>query len=77
MNVKDFNMSIIISPGIIMVLSWPLLVVIAIFFAAWMKPAMPNGQWFQVHTIFTADTSFSISRRYSLHPSLIFKPFLS
>ena len=31
-----------------MILSWPLLVVAAIFFAAWMKPALPNGEWFQV-----------------------------
>ena len=31
-----------------MIVAWPLLVVIAIFFAAWMKPALPNGEWFQV-----------------------------
>ena len=34
-----------------MILSWPVLVVAAIFFAAWMKPALPNGEWFQVHYI--------------------------
>ena len=34
-----------------MILSWPLLVVAAIFFAAWMKPALPNGEWFQVFSI--------------------------
>ena len=34
--------------GILMIISWPVLVVAAIFFAAWMKPALPNGEWFQV-----------------------------
>lgn len=34
--------------GILMILAWPLLVVSAIFFALWMKPALPNGEWFQV-----------------------------
>ena len=37
-----------------MILSWPLLVVAAIFFAAWMKPALPNGEWFQVLFYYTA-----------------------
>ena len=35
--------------GILMIIAWPLLAVIAIFFAAWMRPALPNGEWFQVH----------------------------
>ena len=35
--------------GILLILSWPLLVVATIFFAAWMKPALPNGEWFQVY----------------------------
>ena len=35
--------------GILMIRSWPLLVVAAIFFTAWMKPALPNGEWFQVY----------------------------
>ena len=34
--------------GILMIIAWPVLAVTAIFFAAWMKPALPNGEWFQV-----------------------------
>ena len=34
--------------GILMIVAWPLLAVSGIFFAAWMKPALPNGEWFQV-----------------------------
>ena len=40
--------------GILLILSWPLLVVATIFFAAWMKPALPNGEWFQVMFYCTA-----------------------
>lgn len=32
-----------------MVTSWLLLAVSGIYFAAWMKPAFPDGKWFQVH----------------------------
>ena len=32
-----------------MVIAWPLLAVTAIFFAAWMKPALQEGKWFQFH----------------------------
>ncbi len=35
--------------GILMLIAWPLMAVTAIFFAAWMRPAMPNGEWFQIH----------------------------
>ncbi|XP_019851673.1 PREDICTED: uncharacterized protein LOC100636115 isoform X9 [Amphimedon queenslandica] len=38
--------------GILMIVAWPLLVVSAIFFALWMKPALPNGEWFQIHRAF-------------------------
>ena len=34
--------------GILMLISWPILASIAIFIASWMKPALPNGEWFQV-----------------------------
>ena len=34
--------------GILMLIAWPLLAVSGIFFAAWMRPALPNGEWFQV-----------------------------
>ncbi len=37
--------------GILMIIAWPVMAVTAIFFAAWMRPALPNGQWFQVHRI--------------------------
>ncbi|KAL5483811.1 hypothetical protein EMCRGX_G020226 [Ephydatia muelleri] len=32
-----------------MVVAWPVLAVMGIFFAAWMKPALPKAEWFQVH----------------------------
>ncbi len=35
--------------GILMLIAWPFMAVTAIFFAAWMRPALPNGQWFQIH----------------------------
>jgi hypothetical protein len=35
--------------GILMIVAWPLLALCGIFFAAWMRPALPNGEWFQVH----------------------------
>ncbi|XP_064386731.1 uncharacterized protein LOC135335239 isoform X1 [Halichondria panicea] len=35
--------------GILMIIAWPLLAVTAIFFALFMRPALPNGEWFQVH----------------------------
>ena len=34
--------------GIFMTIAWPILAVTGIFFAAWMRPALPNGEWFQV-----------------------------
>ena len=34
--------------GIIMLIAWPLLAISGIFFAAWMRPALPNGEWFKV-----------------------------
>ena len=38
--------------GILMIIAWPVLAVMGIFFAAWMRPALPNGEWFQVHRAF-------------------------
>ena len=32
-----------------MLIAWPVLASTAIFFATWMKPALPNGEWFQVY----------------------------
>ena len=37
-----------LTSGILMLISWPILATGAIFFASWMKPALPNGEWFQV-----------------------------
>ena len=35
--------------GIFMWISWIFLASTGIFFANWMRPALPNGEWFQVH----------------------------
>lgn len=42
-----------------MLISWPLLATNAIFFASWLKPALPNGGWFQVLTL--SNASFFIA----------------
>ena len=34
--------------GIFMITAWILLAGTGIFFASWMKPTLPNGEWFQV-----------------------------
>ena len=50
--------------GILMLIAWPLLAVSGIFFAAWMRPALPNGEWFKVNTIKAGrctDKGFSLS----------------
>ncbi len=38
--------------GVFMIIAWPLLAVTAIFFATFMRPALPNGEWFQVSGLF-------------------------
>lgn len=35
--------------GIIMIITWALLATTGIFFATWMKTALPKGEWFQVN----------------------------
>ena len=35
--------------GALMLIAWPLFGVTGIFFASWMRPALPKGQWFQVN----------------------------
>ena len=48
---NDFPMvQLLRAHGILMLIAWPLLAVSGIFFAAWMRPALPNGEWFQVNT---------------------------
>ena len=44
--------------GILMIIAWPIMAVTAIFFAAWMRPALPNGEWFQVHRAFMLGSLF-------------------
>ena len=39
--------------GILMIIAWPLLAACGLFFASWMKPALPNGEWFQVYIMYT------------------------
>ena len=34
--------------GALMLIAWPLLGVCGIFFASWMRQALPKGQWFKV-----------------------------
>lgn len=46
--VSTLRSTLVIVHGVLMLVAWPLLSFVAIFFAAWMKPALPNGQWFQV-----------------------------
>lgn len=44
--------------GIFMILSWPILAYLGITMARHMKPAMPNGGWFQVHRILVLTSLF-------------------
>ena len=34
-----------------MIIAWPLMGIIGMFFASWMKPALPNGEWLQVQLV--------------------------
>ena len=45
---SNMRNNLILAHGILMLVAWSLLSFVAIFFAAWMKPALPNGEWFQV-----------------------------
>jgi hypothetical protein len=44
--------------GTLMLIAWPLLATTAIFFASYMRPALPNGEWFQVHRAFMIASLF-------------------
>ena len=44
--------------GILMLIAWLLLASTGIFFAAHMRPALPNGEWFQVHRAFMIASLF-------------------
>ena len=44
--------------GIFMILAWPVLAYLGIEMARHMKPAMPNGGWFQVHRVLVLTSLF-------------------
>ena len=46
--ISRFRQQLLQAHGILMLVAWPVLAFTAIFFAAWMKQALPNGEWFQV-----------------------------
>ena len=46
--ISRFRQQLLQAHGILMLIAWPILAFTAIFFAAWMKQALPNGEWFQV-----------------------------
>lgn len=50
--ISRFRQRLLQAHGILMLIAWPVLAFTAIFFAAWMKQALPNGEWFQVHRAF-------------------------
>ena len=51
--------------GTLMLIAWPLLGVSGIFFASWMRPALPQGQWFKVNysNIVIKNCAFSLAIR--------------
>ena len=53
--------------GIIMIFSWPMLAVTAIFFPAWLKPALPEGEWFQVLRLLHVNLSKNCIVSQSVH----------
>lgn len=66
--------------GILMLIAWPLLASTAIFFAAYMRPALPKGEWFQIHRalmlvgLFVSAVAFLlifISQAHSNIPGLV------
>jgi hypothetical protein len=52
------KLQLIKTHGILMICTWLLLVSSAMFFAAWMKPLLPNGEWFKVHYILMSISLF-------------------
>ena len=44
--------SLFLLAGVLMVIAYPVLLLTAVFFAAWMKPTMPK-MWFQIHRALT------------------------
>lgn len=72
---EEIKDKLIRAHGILMLIAWPLLATTAIFFAAWMRPALPNGEWFQVHralmllSLFLASVGFVLIFVSQLHGS--------
>ena len=52
--------------GILMLITWPLLAVSGIFFAAWMRPALPNGEWFKVYGAIVIDWEQCLCLQYDI-----------
>lgn len=48
-NEDSVRSGLIRAHGIFMWIAWALLAPTGIFFASYMRPALPNGEWFQVH----------------------------
>lgn len=38
--------------GVLMLFAWPLFASVGIFFPAYMRPALPKGEWFHIHRAF-------------------------
>lgn len=46
--ISTYKRKLIQAHSILMLIAWPMVTFTGIFFAAWMKPALPNGEWFKV-----------------------------
>ena len=46
---EGIKRALIQTHGIFMMIAWPILASTGIFFASFMRQALPNGEWFQVH----------------------------
>lgn len=48
---ENVKRGLIRAHGIMMLIAWPLVAATGIFFAAYMRQALPKGGWFQVHRV--------------------------
>ena len=51
-NFDSIKRILIQTHGILMLFAWALFAPIGIFFASYLRPALPNGEWFRVHRAF-------------------------
>lgn len=63
---KKTKQILIQTHGILMLIAWPLLGSTGIFFAAYMRMALPGGEWFQVHRAFMLGSLFIASVAFTL-----------